>query len=730
MKLIACYIENYGKIKQQDFSFVDGVTAFCQENGEGKTTLASFIKAMFYGLDGYTVSTKEFCDRKHFYPFDANGSRFGGNLTFEKDGKIYRIERFFGEKSATADSCLVYCNGELTEEFGADIGKAVFGIDRASFERTAFVTDADIEIAATSDITAKLNQFLQGGEEENGYDAAMEKLQKAAKNYKKVRGGNDYISLEKAKIDGYQTQIDNVQSIRAALETKYEKYTALGEQIATTEMRVAAIQKQNENFIRYDTYQSYVKEAERYQKAAETLAVRYPLGVPLEEENARASELLEQNKLYEAQKDNGAFTQQDGYRLDRLCEKFIKGVPDEQTLTEVRKKADALRDISVPAVELKKVKARGLFYAAFIFLLGVGSIVLGLFNWILAFAVAGVGMLAFVAVAFTAALSQTKQHKESYQKNIQRVDLEKELQFFFQGYGFITPDYYGNLADLRSQIREYYELKNRLDQARKVQRELTEKIEKNKAEIEAYVHKYRLVGLTPKQIDADIKEHARLQTEIVRKRAQAEEYRVQNGLQGKPDGERTSVDELNFVLNNLRREYSLLQRQIVDDETQAGEDKLAELYADKEQAEECLKAYKRNHNLLSAAAMLLEQAEGNLKERYVKPIKDEFLVYANALEKALGEKVTMTKNFEIRFERNGVERSEKHLSSGQRSICALCFRLALLKTMYKEQKPFIIFDDPFTALDKTHMEKVKGLIADLALDMQIVYFTCHESRML
>ncbi len=728
MKLIACYIENYGKIKQQDFVFDSGVTAFCQDNGEGKTTLASFIKAMFYGLDGYTVSTKEFCDRKHFYPFDS--SRFGGNLTFEMGGKTYKIERFFGEKSVTGDTCTVYCDGEITDELGTDIGKAVFGIDRLSFERTAFITDADIEIAATSDITAKLNQFLQGGDEENGYDTAKTKLVDAAKKYKKAKGGNDYISLEKDKLDGYQRQIDNVTAIRAALESKYAQYTDLGEKITAAQARLAAVQKQNENFIRYDNYQTHLKEVERCEQAAQALSVRYPLGVPLEEENARVSELLEQNKLYNAQKENGAFTQQDGYRLAQLSDKFVKGVPDEQTLTEIRKKADALRDIPTPAVALKKVKAKGLLYSAFLLLLGIACIVVGFFNWILALAVAGVGMLGFVAITFTAAFSQAKKQKERYQQNMQRVDLQKELQCFFQTYGLVGDDYIGNLSELRGQINSYFELKNRLDDAEKTKRELAEKIDKNKAEIEAYVHKYRLVGLTPKQIDADIKEHARLLAEIARKKAQAEEYRVQNGLQEKPDGERVDIDALNFELNGLRQRYSLLQRQIADDENEAGEDKLGELYADKEQSEERLKEYKRKHDLLTAAAALLEKAEGNLKERYVKPIKDEFLVYANALEKVLGEKVVMTKNFEIRFERNGVERSEKHLSSGQRSICALCFRLALIKTMYKEQKPFLIFDDPFTALDKTHMEKVKGLLKELSGDTQMIYFTCHESRML
>ena len=119
-----------------------------------------------------------------------------------------------------------------------------------------------------------------------------------------------------------------------------------------------------------------------------------------------------------------------------------------------------------------------------------------------------------------------------------------------------------------------------------------------------------------------------------------------------------------------------------------------------------------------------------MKDRYVKPILDEFLYYAEIIRRALGEKVTMTKDFEVLFERNGEYRSERYLSAGQRSICALCFRLALIKNMYKDNLPFLVLDDPFVALDGEHMEKVKKVLGELSKEMQMVYFTCHESRII
>ena len=125
---------------------------------------------------------------------------------------------------------------------------------------------------------------------------------------------------------------------------------------------------------------------------------------------------------------------------------------------------------------------------------------------------------------------------------------------------------------------------------------------------------------------------------------------------------------------------------------------------------------------------MLDKAEQNLKDAYIAPIRDHFLQYTGAIENALGEKISMDGDFRITFERGGENRSDKHLGAGQRSICALCFRLALVDNMYKDEQPFIIMDDPFVHLDAEHMDKTLATVKALAEQKQIVYFCCHESR--
>ena len=87
MKLLSCHIENFGKLSGFDYEFQDGLNTIKEENGFGKTTFASFIKAMFYGME-IKKNTKMLLDRKKYQPWQ--GGAFGGSIVLEVNNKKYR----------------------------------------------------------------------------------------------------------------------------------------------------------------------------------------------------------------------------------------------------------------------------------------------------------------------------------------------------------------------------------------------------------------------------------------------------------------------------------------------------------------------------------------------------------------------------------------------------------------------------------------------------------------
>lgn len=850
MKLISCYIEGYGSIEKKEYFFGEGITAFCQENGTGKTTLASFIKAMFYGLKGYTKSSTEFCDREHFYPF--KGGKFGGSLTFEKEGKTYKIERFFGEKSTTGDTLKVYLGGDLTDELGEDIGRAVFGVDEASFLRTLFIGAEEIEIKSTSSINAKLGSFLQGMDEETGYDNALKKLDDTRKKYqpdRRSRNSTELIPCLEKQIEELKNEIDNAKTIHGALQYKYERLAQLKEEIDTLNAQIVTAQKDNERRKAYEHYESITAGIAEKEKRAAEIYARYPVGLPTEEETLAVNGCLMKEKETLAAANSVEFSVKDSEKLARLEESFARGVPTETEILEAEKEIDCLKalqtEISIAQAKTPTAKEKELsqkflhecpteaqiseiagkveaykqakkeydempsevvgasvpekkegtktspLIAVFAAILcGISAIFFGSGKTAIGIGFLAVGaVLLLASVAFSNksnssnagtvyALNPEKQRKEREvleleyavkasltrygyhsdngvvydfaelqkdakeyrqfvagekeregllaQKLAKKEEIENKLTAFFRAYGLSGNTYIKLLSDLRGMVSEYFSLRDRKNTQATKQAELNKTLEEVRTKIEAYKRKYRLTELRVNDVLEDTREYQRLRVEIDREKAAAAAYKEKENLDETPTGEKVELGDLQLLLTEKQNERSKLEREIEADETEA--DKVYEKDAKLFELEEKLKEYKQRHKLLKAARELLESADGKLKDKYVKPIKDEFLAYAEILEKTLGERVVMNKNFEISFERDGEQRSEKHLSAGQRSICALCFRLALIKNMYKDNMPFLILDDPFVALDKTHMEKVKGLLQALSQDLQMVYFTCHDSR--
>ncbi|MDE6867829.1 MAG: hypothetical protein K2J83_01640, partial [Clostridia bacterium] len=332
--------------------------------------------------------------------------------------------------------------------------------------------------------------------------------------------------------------------------------------------------------------------------------------------------------------------------------------------------------------------------------------------------------------AYTAMMDAEKSSGEKLEKkSAQRAEAEKEIKEFFAAYGY-SGSYLTCLSLLRGDIAEYENLSDRKRKSAQNTDEIEDKIRENGAAVTAFCQSYHLSGESLrgriKEIADDVKSLKDLREKVAATKERAERFKTEQKLTERPKGEVIDSEGLNAELNALRGETNRLYMEICGDESEA--EKLDGYLADKSAAEEALDGYNKKYALLSACIECLKTAEENLKEKYVKPVRDKFIDYSALLEKALGEKITMNRDFEISFERSGKERSEKHFSAGQRTICAFCFRLALIWNMYEGEKPFLILDDPFVSLDEQHLKRVKELLKELSKKMQIIYFSCHDSR--
>jgi uncharacterized protein YhaN len=88
----------------------------------------------------------------------------------------------------------------------------------------------------------------------------------------------------------------------------------------------------------------------------------------------------------------------------------------------------------------------------------------------------------------------------------------------------------------------------------------------------------------------------------------------------------------------------------------------------------------------------------------------------------------MDTDFSITKQEGATTKSVEAYSRGTRDLFNLAARLALVDSLYENEKPFIILDDPFTALDDGKIKAALDLLKQFAKERQVIYFTCSKSR--
>ena len=77
----------------------------------------------------------------------------------------------------------------------------------------------------------------------------------------------------------------------------------------------------------------------------------------------------------------------------------------------------------------------------------------------------------------------------------------------------------------------------------------------------------------------------------------------------------------------------------------------------------------------------------------------------------------------IRYREQGMYRDSQTLSSGLADILGVCVRVAIVDSMYQDEKPMLIMDDPFVNLDDRNMAGAKKNIKYCILHAaKIVYY--------
>lgn len=337
MKLIKCYIENFGKLHQYEYKFTDGLNIIKEDNGFGKTTLATFIKSMFYGLDTSVKAEKS--DRKVYKPWQ--GGTFGGNIEFEIDGKNYRIERVFGNKSSEDTFTLYNLDTDLkSNDFSENIGEEIFKINKEAYERSTYIPQNQIPVQMEDSISAKLGNVLESENDINTSDEAIKKLKETMKFYIKT-GGKGELNKKREDLSKLERDLENTKFDEENLEAREQRLNEINKDIKEKQALIEQKQRKLTQKIEQDranakqeTYNNILENLNKNQKEYNNLKEFFKNGVPEDSELEDISAKHTEMEKIELEIKNNCLSDTEKAQLNMLDNKFRGKEISEKDINE------------------------------------------------------------------------------------------------------------------------------------------------------------------------------------------------------------------------------------------------------------------------------------------------------------------------------------------------------------------------------------------------------------
>lgn len=245
-------ITNFGRMHDREITFSPGVNVIEGENESGKTTIASFIVFILYGL-------KSSLGRTRYISWGA--SSVSGSLIAVTDGGRILIERtaVVGAKDAIREAVrMTDIETGLELHRGKCPGEAIFGVPEDVFTSTAFVRQLSGGRFDGEKMSAAAENLLFSADEAVNTEKAAEKIDMMRRQllHKNGKGGSIYeketaIASLNMRLENAKRSSGELINVEAAIADLTEK-----REVAVTRREAARLKAHNfetlENLRRFD----------------------------------------------------------------------------------------------------------------------------------------------------------------------------------------------------------------------------------------------------------------------------------------------------------------------------------------------------------------------------------------------------------------------------------------------------------------------------------------------
>lgn len=779
MRLISCHVQNFGRLHDFKYDFEEGCNVISTHNGWGKSTLAAFIRIMFYGFEGESKRNALENERKRWSPWQ--GGVYGGSLTFDDGRSSFTVTRTLGNKVADdsfelRDAATNLIVGDYSERLGEEL----FGVNSESYMKTVYIGQNDVITSTTDGINAKIGNIADDTADLDCYERTSAYLNDLlTKNSAKRVTGSLY--KLKNEIANLQVEVQNGDDITEAIEKTEKKIIETEEAIKLLgEYRDANLigQKKASDYKDVQSilqvYDKLEKDYTDSQGILEEKRGAFPGDVPNEEDLAEYLEAATKAEKLKGQSEIQKVSDEDEQYLNRLRDKYKTGVVTDAQIKKMQQKwrerdAKLIEEsqeearIKVSKAELEamadNVKLPAKAYGGIVFIVigliaAIATILLApnmLYTYI---GIAVGAILIAVGIGFT--LLVAKKHRQAVDRLLRdehhaieeqerrlkedigkRVKLERSLEEFLTGLGieYNPKTVVDELENIRNELASY----EKLLVSEKNYYEICDEYEKADMVVVKFI---KDLGLEPVDdrimqingLTASLKAYEEALKNAEQIAEKKTKYEKDNDIETL---RKINLPETIPSLTKLTEEYNdmVIESERLSAQLKDSRQALETLYENKEIIEEKianledyklkLKKAEREYKNVELAAKYLTSAKESLTSRYMDPLMKEFEKYYSVITGKTAAGYKMDANINMTVEESGTQHDIALLSAGYRDLLGFCMRLALVDAMYENEKPVLVLDDPFVNFDNEKLEGVKKLLEMLKEQYQVIYFTCH-----
>ena len=248
IKIDKIEISSFGKLKNVVLEAGGGINILKAPNESGKSTLAAFVKFVFYGFAGARSQSLSENERKLYTPWDGEIS--AGSLNITADGVRYTVAR----------KCLPTGKEsfEITERMtgksvfpGEEPGKVFFGVSEEVFARTLFFRQLSVPQSKDDILADRLQNIAISADEQVNTSMAVSKLNEA-KNELKNRLGNGIIPRLTKQKDDLDKQISESMEHRARAQELTARSEERETKIANAENKLKELEAERRNLEKFE----------------------------------------------------------------------------------------------------------------------------------------------------------------------------------------------------------------------------------------------------------------------------------------------------------------------------------------------------------------------------------------------------------------------------------------------------------------------------------------------